>query len=427
MNDFDTYTLYEIKKRNVYSVRIKVTLDGPIQGDTLKEAAEKAFRRFPYYSRKVIKNNKEAYELVPCEKPITVALDDHIVRLGTPETNDLLFAITYEGSNIYFNFSHNFCGGCGAMRWIKGTLWQYLTDLGLSIDSTGIMTIDTPITSDETAVPDIYSLPSDSPTGNLEQPKDSFTLRDDYIEFMKNQNSIRGYYPIDIPKKELMKYARENDGSPNSIISSFLFRMFTRLFPEETKISVRIACNYRSDVGCPETYRDMIRQLHVQYPISIKDWPIEKISTVTRSKMYIQMQPEISWEECRKVAAFRKNIDNQQSLEEKVDYAVDNSPTTHGSPSTGVISYVGKVEWGGLAPFIRSVYSITEGHVMIEINATEENFCLSFQTLLHHEKYLNPFLKILDEEGVSYTLGKFEDRKLPQIILPPFEKDEKGA
>ena len=420
MYDFDTYTLYEIKKRNVYSVRIKAILGETVQGDILRTAAGKAFRRFPYYARKVVINAQDAYELKPCEKPITVMPDDHIVRLGSEDTNDLLFAITYEGKNIYFNFSHNFCGGCGAMRWIKTTLWQYLTDLGYKIDSNGIMTADTPVSAEECREPDVASLPSDSPTGVPGFSNDSFTLMADYMAYMKNPDRKAGYYPISIRKTELMKYARDNDGSPNSIISAVLFRMCTRLFPEETKFSVRIACNYRADVGCPETYRDMVRQIWVSYPIKVRDWSIEKISTVTRSKMYVQMQPEFSWEECRKVAAFRRSIDDQPDLERKVDYAVENSPTTHGVPSTCVISYVGKVDWEGLAPYIQGVYSLTFGHVMLEINATGEDFCISFQTLHEHEKYIKAFLDVLDEEGLSYTVGEFADRKLPEIVLPPF-------
>ena len=420
MNDFDTYTLYEIKKRNVYSVRINVILGDNVQGEILRTAAEKAFRRFPYYARRVVVNAQDAYELQPCEKPITVMPDDHIVRLGSEETNDLLFAITYEGKNIYFNFAHNFCGACGAMRWIKATLWQYLTDLGHTIDSRGIMTADTPVSAEEYKEPDVHSLPTDAPAGDPDFSNDSFTLMADYVEFMKNPDGIMGYYPISIPKSELMKYARDNDGSPNSIISAALFRMCTRLFPDQTKFSVRLACNYRADVGCPETYRDMIRQIHVSYPIKTKDWAIEKISTVTRSKMYVQMQPEFSWQECRKVDAFRRKIDEQPDLERKVDYAVDNSPTTHGTPSTCVISYVGKVDWEGLAPYIQGVYTFAFGHVMLEINATEEDFCISFQTVHDHEKYVRAFLDVLDEEELSYTVGEFADRRLPEIILPPF-------
>ena len=56
---------------------------------------------------------------------------------------------------------------------------------------------------------------------------------------------------------------------------------------------------------------------------------------------------------------------------------------------------------------------------MLEINATEKNFCISFQTVHQHERYVNAFRKILDEEGLSYTIGEFENRKLPEIILPP--------
>ncbi len=421
MYDFDSYTLYEIKKRNVYSVRIKVILNAQVRGNVLKAAAEKSFRRFPYYARKAVINSEGAYELVHCEKPITVTPDEHAVRLGTEDTNDLLFAITYEGSSIYFNFAHNFCGACGAMRWIKATLWQYLTDLGHTIDTAGIMTADTPLTPEESKEPDVHSLPQDPPLGDLAFSPDSFTLMADYMEFMKNPDSIMGSYPISIPKEALMKYSRDNDGSPNSIISSVLFRMCTRLFPDQTKFSVRIACNYRADVGCPETYRDMVRQIQISYPIRIKDWPIENISTITRTKMYLQMQPEVSWEECRKVDAFRRAIDARPDLEAKVDYAVNNSPTTHGTPSTCVISYVGKIEWGGLAPFIEGIYTFTFGHVMLEINATSENFCISFQTVHQHERYVKAFLRILDEEGLPYTVGEFENRKLPEIILPPFE------
>jgi hypothetical protein len=57
---------------------------------------------------------------------------------------------------------------------------------------------------------------------------------------------------------------------------------------------------------------------------------------------------------------------------------------------------------------------------MLEINATEENFCISFQTLHEHEKYIRAFLEVLAEEGVSYTVGEFADRRLPEIVLPPF-------
>ena len=69
---------------------------------------------------------------------------------------------------------------------------------------------------------------------------------------------------------------------------------------------------------------------------------------------------------------------------------------------------------------IEGIYSLTFGHLMLEINATEKNFCISFQTVHQHERYVKAFLSILEEEGLPYTIGEFENRKLPEIILPPF-------
>ena len=416
--DFDSYLLYELKKRDVYSVKIRVILKEKVDGAVLTEAAAKAFRRFPYYQKSVSVNEEGAYVFEPCEHPIAVIEGDKQVRLGTEETGGLLFAITYENSDIFFSFSHNFCGGCGAMRWIKATLWQYFTDMGHSVDAAGIMTPDTPITPEEQAQPDPSSLPEGEALGNFNFAMDSFVPMKDYMERMKDPNGIDGYYPIRISKAPLMKYARDNDGSPNSILAAFLYKMCVKALPEESRFTVRIANNYREDVGCPDTYRDIVREMHIQYDKRMQDWPVDKLSTVTRSRMYLQMQPEISWERFRRVDALRRQIDAQPDLESKVNYAFENSPTTHGVPSSFHISYVGKVNWGGLEPFIEGVYSLTIAHLMCEVNANEKDFFVSFHTVRKDGKYLKEFLEVLDEEGVGYTVGELTERRLPTTVLP---------
>lgn len=416
--DFDSYLLYEIKKRNVYSVKIRVVLKEQINGEILKPAAEKAFCRFPYYCKTVTLDNSDGYVLEPCDQPIAVIKGDTALKLGTKETNGLFFAVAFEKNSIFFSFAHNFCGACGAMRWIKATLWQYLTDLGYDIDKTGIMTIDTPITDEEQALPDVESLPAGEPLGNFDFARDSFMPRNDYALRYRDPDGIDGYYPIRIPKSTLMKYARANDGSPNSILAATLFKMCVKALPDEKKFTVGIANNYRADVGCPETYRDMVRQMYVQYDAGMMDWTIEKLSTVTRSRMYLQMQPEISCDRFRKLKELHTQIDAQPDLESKADYALKNSLTSNGTPSAFHISYVGKVEWGGLAPYIDAVYTLTFGHLLIEVNATEEDFFLTFQTVRKDEKYLKEFLEILDEEGIVYSAGELTDRKIPAIILP---------
>ena len=260
--DFDSYLLYEVTPSSLYTAKVVVELNVPVNGDILREAAQKAFRRFPYYSRTVRLDDHGAYVLEPCDKPICVFEEGEQVVLGTEQTNGLLFAITYSPSTVYFNFCHNFCGGCGAMMWIKSTLWHYLTDEGYAIDSEGILTPDIPIPPEETAVPDPDSFPEEEVIGRY-TGGDSYVPIKDYLPYLTNPSKGgQVYYPITIDKFSLMKYARENDGSPNSILSAAMFRMCSRVFPKAKQISAGIVCNYRKDVGCPETYRDLVRVLH---------------------------------------------------------------------------------------------------------------------------------------------------------------------
>ena len=415
--DFDSYLLYEVTPSSLYTAKVVVELNVPVNGDILREAAQKAFRRFPYYSRTVRLDDHGAYVLEPCDKPICVLEEGEQVVLGTEQTNGILFAITYSPSTVYFNFCHNFCGGCGAMPWIKSTLWHYLTDEGYAIDSEGILTPDSPIPPEETAVPDPESFPEEEVIGRY-TGGDSYVPIKDYLPYLTNPSKGgQVYYPITIDKSALMRFARENDGSPNSILSAAMFRMSSRVFPKAKQISCGIVCNYRKDVGCPDTYRDLVRVLHARYLPSMKDWPIEKLSTVTRGSMYLQMQPEISRETYRQVVAYRDTIDKIPGKALKTAYALKNSPLRNGVKDTFNVSYVGNVDWGGLSEYVEEVFSLTEGHLMLEVNSARDKICIAFQVLNRDEDFIREFLKVLDEEGISYEIGEMMESRLPQISI----------
>ena len=90
----------------------------------------------------------------------------------------------------------------------------------------------------------------------------------------------------------------------------------------------------------------------------MKDWPIEKLSTVTRGSMYLQMQPEISRETYRQVVAYRDTIDKIPGKALKTAYALKNSPLRNGVKDTFNVSYVGNVDWGGLSEYVEEVFSL---------------------------------------------------------------------
>ena len=420
--EFDSYLLYEVTPVVAYTVKVKIRLKESVDGEKLRQAAERAFRRFWYFAKTVRLDSSDAFMLDNTGMPIVVKEEtDRPVVLGSAETNGLYFCVTYKDKTIYFNFAHNFCGGCGAMPWIQATLWQYLTDhYQTMINKDGIVTPDDPVYARELAYPDAEALADDEPLGGY-AGGNSYLPMDEYMTYFSNPTVGTVYYPIEIGSNELMKYAKENDGSPNSIFCAMLFKALSRVYrdnPQAAQISGKVICNYRKDVGCPYTYRDLVRMLHVKYTTDMSDWSIEKLSTAARGSMYLQMQPEFSIQEYKKLMEHRNGIDEQKTFREKAEYAVKNSLLRADVSDTFTISYVGNLPWGGLAEYIESVYSITDGHLMLEVNSLPDKFCISFEQFTDDKKYLNAFLQVLDEEGIGYTAGDAEPTGLPGIQLP---------
>ncbi len=166
-------------------------------------------------------------------------------------------------------------------------------------------------------------------------------------------------------------------------------------------------------MGCPETHYDLVRFLRAIYQPKMKAWSVDRISTVTRGSMFLQMEPEFSWREYRKLYAMRQGIDDQPNLDQKKKYAAEHSLLTHAPSDTYTISYVGQTDWGGIGEHIEGAYTISNGHLLLEVNATDHRFCISFQTIRKDDRYLREFLQVLNEEGIHYRVGEREDRKLP--------------
>lgn len=416
--DFDSYLLYESIPRSPLTVKVQIELAVDIDGEILKTAAQKAFCRYPYYRRTLRIDEEGAYVLEPSDANILVREEGAPCELGSAEANGLFFAVTYDKNSIYFNFSHSFCGGCGSTPWVKTTLWQYLTDAGYTISGDNIRLPDSEFEPGETLLPCEESFSTDEPLGEY-RGTDSFWPVDDYMAAYKASPTAEkaGFYPVVIRKDALMEYARDNDGSPNSVISAVMFKMAARAFPDAEQISARIACNYRTDVNCPNTYRDLVRFLHVKYKSHMKDWEIQKLSTITRGSMYLQMERELGQKEYRKLMKLRDGIDSQTTTEGKRKYASEHSLLHKSVRDTYTVSYAGKVNWGGISPYIKAMYAITEGHLILEISALDDVFCISFMPLNQGEKYLKGFLNVLDEEGIPYQVGEKRTRNLPRIKI----------
>ena len=119
----DAYLLHEANNFITFNIRFKAILKDPVDPKALTIAAEKAFTRFPYYSKQIHIDEDGGIDLIPNPRTIRVsAVSSKRIQLFSEEVNYQPCSIQYEDNCIYFNMYHGMCGGCGTSLWVKTTI-----------------------------------------------------------------------------------------------------------------------------------------------------------------------------------------------------------------------------------------------------------------------------------------------------------------
>lgn len=145
---------------------------------------------------------------------------------------------------------------------------------------------------------------------------------------------------------------------------------------------------------------------------------IERLSQRAGGAIIAQTQQENSVEWYRALVEARKGIDRQPDLRSKIKYATDHSIYRSDTRDTYMVSYVGQTDWGGMAEYIKGAYTITDGNLMLEVNALPDKFCVTFQLLSKDRKPIDLFCDILREERLPFTVSDRLIRYMPDLVLP---------
>ena len=418
----DIYLLYEYMQKIPFTFRVKVRLDAPVDADILNRTAQEAISRYPYFSVEIGLDGGGNYTLNHNSRPLVVMKEeDRFIVLGSEEVNRHLFVITYKDNTVWFSCSHSPCGATGAFFWIKTTLYLYMCEKYGPIDPPkDIKLPGSEVTEGELFFPDAASLPDDEPLSRYDGGDTNLhlgrMLKYLFNPFAKNNY----YYEIEIPSKEFIAYSKKIDASPNTLITAIMYKAMARLFKEKegTFLSGRIAADYRNDIGAAESYRDFVRFIHVKYEWSMKNEPIEKLNMRARGAVIKQNQQELAWERFRKLERVHAEIDAQPDLKSKKGHASKNSAFRSDPRDTYTVSYVGQVDLGGMEEHIKNIYTITDGDLMIEVNALQDKINLCYQLINKDPAPLQKFLEVLKEENIPYNVSEMKTRYLPKIEFP---------
>lgn len=423
----DAYLLHEANRFITFNIRIKVVMKDPVAPEVLRSAAEKAFSRFPYYSKQINIDEEGGIDLVPNPRTICVSpVSTKKTYLFSEAVNYQPCSIEYEDNCIYFNMYHGMCGGCGTFLWVKTTVYEYIcARYGVRPNPGSTILTDTPVLEEEFAFPKPEWIPDDAPVAKLK--KDKVWSPDlDYLFGFANlvfRDSV--HYELQIPKKDLMKYVSQNDGSPLSAIAAVMAKALYRALPKN-KLPLRIETNhnYRGEVGCPKTHHDLLTHIFFLLPYCAKDWPIEKLCTVIRGSTYLQSQPEYGYETLRRFFAYADAVDQVKGLKNKNKYASKFSHRVPDVRNSLLINYTGREDWGEMTNYVERAHVITDAHLLFEILDVGDNFCISLMQMNKKSIYLDQFCRILEEESIPYkVLGMFNNHlPISKVASAPTEE-----
>ena len=216
-----------------------------------------------------------------------------------------------------------------------------------------------------------------------------------------------------------MKYIHSNDASPAAIVSVFMFKALAPLLPEEADIfSAGIAYNFRKAVNFQNAFHSLSSALHVNYKRSFLNMSVDKLGTITRGMIMLQSQPENAVIHMKERLKFYDDMDSLKTIEEKRNLGLDKGVFTKGCKDTYNVSYVGKTDFGSMSKYVRSLNSLAFGNLLIEINAIGNMFYITFNQMIKTDKYINAFLHILDEEGLSYSVSNYRIKNVAPLVFP---------
>ena len=208
---------YCISENFTYFLRSEVALDETVDPQRLAKAVESAFKRFPYFSVTLRKDDR-GYYVAPNDAPHIILCDDSTVTLNSPEVNGHLIVVSYLDNKIIFNICHCITDGRGVKPFILTVLYHYLSQqYGLEPDSDEIYLRDTPFHPDENVIsgPEagVPSPAESNPSGN---PSDKPGLnagapKGEYYRLSQNPkitDSIRTEYRFTVDEAQFMELCR---------------------------------------------------------------------------------------------------------------------------------------------------------------------------------------------------------------------------
>lgn len=397
-------------RRNGYSSTvIEIKMKDKVRGDYLQRAYVYALGRFPDLSVKLVEKAASYYY---CEDVIsmTVQKTNQFRTLGSISTGYHLLDVTYTNNLIRTAFHHGLCDGRGIKPFVETMIYAYCClRYQKQFSTEGIKTAESPILAEESEEPFGSAPFKVNPAQGLQHSSACFSLPENTLDITDSYRT-----EIIVDQNELITRIKQENATP-SIFTAILFsRAVAQNNPDiSTPIQANIAMDLRKIIHKESTHRNCTGTISLPYTALDAAKSIKELANEYRQLMKAQKTEDNVKNSLNKQIQMFQKLDACKTLEEKrkmLDFFNTLSNDTY------VISYLGQMQFNDFAQYIdhASFYSERNRGIIINMLAAGDHFCFSILQNFPDDRYIQSFLKQLDDEDITYQvnqIGRFSTGK----------------
>lgn len=400
---------YSLSEQYTNFVQLKVSLDSPIDRQTLQRALDTTILRYPYFKVRLVRSGNK-YVLEDNDRPMLVYDDVKSPTLISKENNGYLIRVCAEASLLNICFCHALTDGRGIMPFLKTLLHYYwLYAAGITSDAPDVRLAEDKIPVGEFRDPmlDFKPDPASISMQNASQanPESPFEL-----PVTSAPDGTKYFYSFSLDSNVFMNYSHEVDGSPNALISLFMSKAIRILHPDAENIIASVAIDLRHACGGEKSHQCSVGLLLIPYRHSMDRMDIRTCATCFRGCMILQSDDEMRRHSLAASQQFYQYLSSMDSFEEKC--RISSGAVLRGSSAaTFSVSYVGKQDYGKINSHIRFISAIVDTlvmHLSIEIMCVDERFFITVTQDFNDDKYVREMIRLMEAEGIrneNYCTG----------------------
>lgn len=344
--------IYAANEQLKGTIRFALEFYEEIDPEALQYAVKQVQKRYPYFSVKIEKE-KESFILAENDLPFVITADEKPVCLNSAASNGHLLAFAWKERTIWIDISHFICDGNGLAPLVKTLAYYYVERRYGSdgIDPASIRLVTDNIEESEYAYPFPEDpIPNENAIRTEKKTYDPFFFEDGLFDSEGNYA-----YHLQIRQKDLMAYAKSNDGSPVSFICVMLYKTLMKLYPETEKdIVFEIPHEYRKVLGHPLSHDSLVRVFLAKLAARDRSKSIEMLNTCVRGQIILGSDESADIEAIN--GMLQLNAYMQSLPLEGKKQAMRALVTAPLAESTFGVSYTGNISWGGMEKYIRDLH-----------------------------------------------------------------------